>query len=121
MPCLTIPGRACYLRPMPDLDIRTVGDVWNRSIQDGLPWAQETCGERASQLTILLARSRRTFPSGSLVSLTVVMRQRLEAEAYLTRLKDGRSVRLLNITKLAAWETGYEHWISSVVRTGRQY
>jgi hypothetical protein len=28
--------------------------------------------------------------------------QRLEAEAYLMRLKDGRSVRLLNITKLTA-------------------
>jgi hypothetical protein len=49
------------------------------------------------------------------------MWQRLEAEAYLMRLKDGRSVRLLDITKLAASETGYEHWISSVVRTGRQY
>jgi len=42
------------------------------------------------------------------------------------RLKDGRSVRLLNITKLAAWETEYEHWTFSyehwnvsVVRTGR--
>jgi len=106
---------------MPSLDIPTVGDVWNRSIQDGLPWAQETCCEASSQLTILFARSRRTFPSGSLVSLTVVMWQRLEAEAYLMRLKDGRSVRLLDITKLAASETGYEHWISSVVRTGRQY
>jgi hypothetical protein len=49
------------------------------------------------------------------------MWQRLEAEAYLMRLKDGRSVRLLNITKLAAWETEYEHWISSVVRAGRQF
>jgi len=48
-----------------------------------------------------------------------VMWQLLEAEAYLMRLKDGRSVRLLDITKLAAWETEYEHWTFSVVRTGR--
>jgi hypothetical protein len=54
------------------------------------------------------------------------MWQRLEIEACLMRLKDGRSVRLLNITKLAAWETEYEHWTFSyehwnvsVVRTGR--
>jgi len=26
---------------------------------------------------------------------------------------------LLSIAKLAAWETEYEHWTSSVVRTGR--
>ena len=60
-----------YARPMPDLDTRTVGGGWNRSIQDGLPWAQETCGERSSLLTIPIALSRRTFPSGSFVSLTL--------------------------------------------------
>ena len=29
--------------------------------------------------------------------------------------------RLSSIGKLAAWETEYEHWISSVVRTGHQF
>ncbi len=38
-------------------------------VQDGLRWKKETCGERSSQITTLLARSRNTFPSRSSVSL----------------------------------------------------
>jgi hypothetical protein len=51
----------------------------HRPVRDGLPWKQETCGEKFFQLTILIARSRGTFPPGSLVSLI-----------GLRRLSDGR-------------------------------
>ena len=37
------------------------------------------------------------------------------------RIKGGRSVRLLNATKLAAWETEYEHWLYTLLHsTGRR-
>jgi hypothetical protein len=37
------------------------------------------------------------------------------------QLKDSRSDRLLSIGVLAAWETEYEHRLSSLVRTGYRF
>jgi hypothetical protein len=39
----------------------------------------------------------------------------------MAQVRDGRSDRLLSIGELAAWETEYEHWTFSVVRTGRKF
>jgi hypothetical protein len=45
----------------------------------------------------------------------------IQVAAYLMQLKDGRSDRLLSIGALAAWETEYEHWLSSFLRTGYHF
>jgi hypothetical protein len=57
--------------------------------------------------------------------LTLLMSARTTCEiqvaAYLMQLKDGRSDRLSSIGALAAWETEYEHWLCSLVRTGYRF
>jgi hypothetical protein len=50
-----------------------------------------------------------------------VLALEIQVAAYLTQLKDGRGVRLSNISELTGWETEYEHWLSSLVRTGRHF
>jgi hypothetical protein len=53
--------------------------------------------------------------------MLVVMLQRFEDKSYLMPVKNGHSFRLLEITNFAAWETEYEHGISSLVLAGRQF
>jgi hypothetical protein len=50
------------------------------------------------------------------------MRQRPEDEVYLKLLKDGHNFKFFNIITLTHKnETEYEHWTSSLVRTGRHF
>jgi len=45
----------------------------------------------------------------------------IQVAAYLMQLMDGRRDRLSGIGALVAWEAGYEHRISSLVRTGYRF
>jgi hypothetical protein len=46
---------------------------------------------------------------------------KFRSRPYLMQLKDGRSIRLLSIGELTGWEAKYEHWLSSLVRTGYRF
>ncbi len=66
-----VEDRSTGIKATVELPFPFVG-FWGRSpVPIELQWKERGCGETSSRLPILIARSRRTFPSGSFVSLTL--------------------------------------------------